>query len=64
MVVVSMVKVLGAILVTALLVTPAATAQMMGNSFKSCMIWTQVFAMMSVLGGLYFSAEMDPVQVQ
>ena len=58
-VVVSMVKVLGAILVTALLVTPAATAQMMGNSFKSCMIWTQVFAMMSVLGGLYFSAEMD-----
>ncbi len=57
--VVSMVQVMGALLVTALLVTPAATAQMMGNSFKSCMIWTQVFAMMSVLGGLYFSAEMD-----
>ena len=33
-VVVSMVKVVGALLVTALLVTPAATAQLIGRSFK------------------------------
>ena len=58
-VVVSMVKVIGALLVTALLVTPAATAQLVGRSFRSCMIWTQVFGLMAVLGGLYFSAELD-----
>ena len=53
-----MVKVVGALLVTALLVTPAATAQLVGNSFRSCMIWTQVFGLTSVLGGLYLSSEM------
>ncbi|MBN16990.1 MAG: hypothetical protein CMB37_02365 [Euryarchaeota archaeon] len=58
-VVVSMVKVIGALLVTALLVTPAATAQLVGRSFRSCMIWTQIFGVMAVLGGLYFSAELD-----
>ena len=58
-VVVSMVKVIGALLVTALLVTPAATAQLVGRSFRSCMIWTQVFGLVAVLGGLYFSAELD-----
>ena len=56
--VVTMVKVVGALLVTALLVTPAATAQLVGNSFRSCMIWTQVFGLTSVLGGLYLSSEM------
>ena len=56
--VVTMVKVVGALLVTALLVTPAATAQLVGNSFRSCMIWTQVFGFTSVLGGLYLSSEM------
>lgn len=55
--VVTMVKVVGALLVTALLVTPAATAQLVGNSFRSCMIWTQVFGLTSVLGGLYLSSE-------
>ena len=56
-VVVSMVQVVGALLVTALLVTPAATAQLVGRSFRSCVIWTQVFGFSSVMLGLYFSAE-------
>jgi len=58
-VVVSMVQVVGALLVTSLLVTPAATAQLVGRSFRSCMIWTQIFGLSSVLLGLYFSAERD-----
>ena len=57
-VVVTMVKVVGALLVTALLVTPAATAQLVGNSFRSCIWWTQIFGITSLLGGLYISAEM------
>ena len=56
-VVVSMVQVVGTLLVTALLVTPAATAQLVGRSFRSCLLWTQVFGLSSVLLGLYFSAE-------
>lgn len=56
--VVTMVKVVGALLVTALLVTPAATAQLIGNSFRSCLLWTQFFGITSVLGGLYISSEM------
>ena len=56
--VVTMVKVVGALLVTALLVTPAATAQLVGNSFRSCLLWTQLFGITSLLGGLYISSEM------
>jgi len=56
-VVVTMVKIIGALLVTALLVTPAATAQQIGSSFRSCLIWTQVFGHTSVLLGLYLSSE-------
>lgn len=56
-VVVSMVQVVGALLVTALLVTPAATAKLVGSSFRSSMAWTQIFGLSSVLLGLYFSAE-------
>ena len=56
--VVTMVKVVGALLVTALLVTPAATAQLVGNSFRSCLLWTQFFGITSLLGGLYISSEM------
>ena len=52
--VVTMVKVVGALLVTALLVTPAATAQIIGNSFRSCLLWTQFFGITSLLGGLIF----------
>lgn len=58
-VVVSMVQVVGTLLVTALLVTPAATAQFLGKSFRSCVIWTQFFGLLSVLLGLYFSAELE-----
>ena len=57
-VVVSMVKMVGAVLVTALLVTPAATGKLIGGSFRSCLIWSQVFGFTSVLLGLYFSSEM------
>ena len=58
LVVVSMVKLVGALLVTALLVSPAATAQLVGRSFRSCLIWSQFFGFSSVLIGLYFSSEM------
>ena len=54
-----MVQVVGALLVTALLVTPAATAKLVANSFRSCLIWAQIFGLVSVLLGLYFSAELD-----
>ena len=58
-VVVLMVKIIGALLVTALLVSPAATAQQVGKSFRSCVLWSQVFGLMSVLLGIYLSAEED-----
>ena len=58
-VVVSMVQVVVALLVTSLLVTPAATAQLVGRSFRSCMIWTQIFGLSSVMLGLYFSSELE-----
>ncbi|MFL2941738.1 MAG: metal ABC transporter permease [Candidatus Poseidoniales archaeon] len=58
-IVVSMVQVMGALLVTALLVTPSATAQLVGNSFRSCLIWAQIFGLTSVILGLYFSAELE-----
>ncbi len=56
-IVVSMVQVMGALLVTALLITPSATAQLVGNSYRSCFIWAQVFGILSVILGLYYSAE-------
>ena len=58
-IVVSMVQVVGTLLVTALLVTPAATAQLVGRSFRSCMILTQVFGLVSVILGLYLSSELE-----
>ena len=58
-VVVSMVKIIGALLVTALLVTPAATGQLLGRSFRSCLVWTQFFGLSAVFIGLYMSAERD-----
>ena len=56
-VVVSMVQFVGTLLVTALLVTPAATAQLVGRSFRSCIIWSQVFGLSSTILGIYISAE-------
>ena len=58
-VVVSMVQVVGTLLVTALLVTPAATAQLISRSFRLCLICTQIFGFISVILGLYFSAELE-----
>ena len=54
-----MVQVVGTLLVTALLVTPAATAQLVARSFRSCLALTQFFGLTSVILGLYFSAELD-----
>ena len=58
-VVVSMVKIVGALLVTALLVTPAATAQFVGRSFRSCVLWTQFFGLTSTIIGIYYAAETE-----
>ena len=58
-IVVSMVQIVGALLVTALLVAPAATAQLVGRSFRSCVILSQLFGILTVFLGLYFSAEYD-----
>ena len=57
--VVSMVQVMGALLVTALLVTPSATSQLVSTSFRSSFIWSQFFGFSSVLLGLYYSAELE-----
>ena len=58
-VVVSMVQFVGALLVTALLVTPAATAQIVSRSFRACLIWAQVFGLSSTILGIYASAELE-----
>ncbi len=57
LVVVSMVKITGTLLATALLVTPAATAQQVSRSFKTSLVWTQIFGLIMLFLGLYFSAE-------
>ena len=59
LVVVSMVKILGALLVTALLVSPAATGQQIGKSFRSCVLWSLLFGLLSVSLGIYYSAELS-----
>lgn len=58
-VVVSMVQIVGALLVTALLVTPAAMAQITSRSFFMCVVLSQVFGILTVLLGLYYSAELE-----
>jgi zinc transport system permease protein len=58
-IVVSMVQIVGALLVTALIVAPAATAQLFGKSFRSCVILSQIIGVITVIIGLYFSAEYD-----
>ena len=58
-VVVSMVQFVGALLVTALLVTPAATSQIVSRSFRSCLTWAQVFGLSSTIIGIYVSAELE-----
>ena len=56
-IIVSMVQIVGVLLVTALIVTPAATAQLIGKSFRSCVILSQMIGVVTVVLGLYFSAE-------
>jgi zinc transport system permease protein len=58
-IVVSMVKLVGVLLVSALLVTPAATAQIVSRSFRGCMLWTQVFGFSATFLGIYFAAELN-----
>ena len=58
-VVVSMVQFVGVLLVTALIVTPAATAQLLSRSFFMCVVLSQVLGVVTVLLGLYYSAELS-----
>ncbi len=53
----SMVQVVGVLLVTAILVTPSATAQLVAKSFRSCVLWSQFFGILGITIGLYLSAE-------
>ena len=57
--VVCMVQVMGALLVTALLVTTSATSQLVSSSHRSSFLWSQIFGFSSVLLGLYYSAELE-----
>ncbi len=58
-VVVSMVQIVGVLLVTAILITPSATAQLIGKSFRSCILYSQLFGILIIILGLYFSAELN-----
>jgi len=58
-VVVSMVQFVGVLLVTALIVTPAAIAQLLSRSFLMCVILSQILGVITVLLGLYYSAELS-----
>tara|TARA_B100001113_G_scaffold262436_1_gene217353 strand:+ start:1525 stop:2454 length:930 start_codon:yes stop_codon:yes gene_type:complete len=58
-IVVSMVKLVGVLLVSALLVTPAATAQIVSRSFRGCMLWAQAFGLSATFLGIYFAAELN-----
>lgn len=57
--IVSAIKVVGIILVSAFLVIPAATAQMMAPSVRSMLLLSVVFALGSVVGGLWLSWVLD-----
>ncbi|MAO70344.1 MAG: hypothetical protein CL983_04605 [Euryarchaeota archaeon] len=57
LVVLSMIQIVGVLLVTAILITPSATAQLIGKSFRSCILYSQLFGILIVILGLYFSAE-------
>lgn len=58
-VVVSMVQFVGVLLVTALIVTPAAIAQLLSRSFLMCVVLSQILGVITVLLGLYYSAELS-----
>ena len=53
-IVVSMVQIVGVLLVTALIVAPAATAQLIGKSFRSCAILAQIIGVITIIIGLIY----------
>jgi zinc transport system permease protein len=57
--IVSAIKVVGIVLVSAFLVIPAATAQLVATSMRSMMALSVVFALASVVGGLWIAWVMD-----
>jgi ABC-type Mn2+/Zn2+ transport system permease subunit len=57
--IVSAIKVVGIVLVSAFLVIPAATAQIVAPSMRAMMALSVVFALVSVVGGLWIAWIMD-----
>ena len=53
------VKLLGIILVSALIITPSVTAKLVTRSFKSYATWSVIFSLMAFIGGLFFSYYLD-----
>jgi ABC-type Mn2+/Zn2+ transport system permease subunit len=53
------VRLLGIILVTALLITPAMTSKLCTSSFKQYLVGSVIFSLLSVAGGLIFSYHLD-----
>lgn len=59
LVVVSAVSMVGVILVIGLLITPAATAYLLSDRLDRMMVLSAIFAVTSVIGGLYISIWID-----
>jgi ABC-type Mn2+/Zn2+ transport system permease subunit/Mn-dependent DtxR family transcriptional regulator len=59
LVVVSAVSMVGVILVIGLLITPAATAYLLSDRLDKMMVLSAIFAVTSVIGGLYISIWID-----
>ena len=57
--IVSAIKVVGIVLVSAFLVIPAATAQIVAPSVRSMLGWSVAFALGSVVGGMWLSWVLD-----
>jgi len=53
------VKLLGIILVSALIITPSVTAKLVTGSFKSYVTWSVIFSLMAFIGGLFASYYFD-----
>lgn len=53
------VKLLGIILVSALVITPSVTAKLITGSFRSYILWSVIFSLLAFIGGLYGSYYFD-----
>ncbi|MFT6829414.1 MAG: ABC-type Mn2+/Zn2+ transport system permease subunit [Candidatus Paceibacteria bacterium] len=53
------VKLLGIILVSALVITPSVTAKLVTGSFSSYVTWSVVFSLLAFIGGLFASYYLD-----